>query len=222
MLSDATMLHRSAAAGALYALVANHVVHGRVIFPGAGYLELARAASCSAEVPVALSEAFFVLPLEVQGTDLHVECSIVDNRFEVSSGYLGGTGSLLGSATHCSGSISFQPTWHHIHHALIRGGWCCVSAAALRALYDSFHAAGLQYGPGYRTLQQAWVGADVATARLTGRSFWQGTEVHPADLDDALCVGGIVACSSEARLPFAVDTAQLKGVSGELWAVRHA
>ena len=41
---SALALFRSPAAGALHALVADHVVQGRVIFPGAGYLELARAA----------------------------------------------------------------------------------------------------------------------------------------------------------------------------------
>ena len=35
---------RSPAAGALHALVANHAVQGRVLFPAAGYLEAARAA----------------------------------------------------------------------------------------------------------------------------------------------------------------------------------
>ncbi len=35
---------RSPADGALHALVADHVVHGRVIFPGAAYLEMARVA----------------------------------------------------------------------------------------------------------------------------------------------------------------------------------
>ena len=38
---------RSATVGAMRALLANHVVHGRVIFPGAGYLEMARTAACS-------------------------------------------------------------------------------------------------------------------------------------------------------------------------------
>ncbi|MGA1104825.1 MAG: hypothetical protein ACO3T7_14470, partial [Pseudomonadales bacterium] len=34
-------LFRSPTIGALHALVADHVVQGRVIFPGAGYLEVA-------------------------------------------------------------------------------------------------------------------------------------------------------------------------------------
>ena len=43
--SDGAHTFRSPAAGPLHALVADHVVQGRVIFPGAAYLELARAAA---------------------------------------------------------------------------------------------------------------------------------------------------------------------------------
>ena len=47
--------------------------------------------------------------------------------------------------------------------------------------------------------------------------------MHPADLDDALCVGALVAPGGdETRLPFAVDDAQLQGTRGELWAVRRS
>ena len=92
-------------------------------------------------------------------------------------------------------------------------------------MYNGFHAAGLEYGPGYRTLVQAWGGAINALARLRARSTREGTHVHPADLDDALCTSGVLASSSgggETRLPFAVDDALLQGAAGELWAVRRS
>ena len=79
----------------------------------------------------------------------------------------------------------------------------------------------MQYGPGYRTLANAWVGGGSAAARLQSRSTHEGTQVHPADLDDALCVGALVASGDdETRLPFAVDDALLQGAPAELWAVR--
>ena len=104
-------------------------------------------------------------------------------------------------------------------------------AVLVSALYDAFHAAGLQYGPGYRTLTHAWGnGVSAAAARLSARSSQQGTQVHPADLDDALCMGaaasnggsdvGVAHRSSETRLPFAVDDVLLQGAPGRLWAVR--
>ena len=40
------------AARAPHAITNNHLVHGRIIFPGAGYLELARAAAMTDVAPV--------------------------------------------------------------------------------------------------------------------------------------------------------------------------
>ena len=96
--------------------------------------------------------------------------------------------------------------------------------ADVGALYDACDSVGLQYGPGYRTLTHAWAsGSVVALARLRTRLVRRGARVHPADLDDALCVGGLGLSDSadgETRLPFAVGDAQLCGAAGKLWAVR--
>ena len=104
-------------------------------------------------------------------------------------------------------------------------GTQCTCAADVSALYDGFYSVGLQYGPGYRTLVHAWgcVGGGAATARLQTRWLRHGTQVHPADLDDALCTSALASSrgGNETRLPFAVDDALLSGVSGALWAVRH-
>ena len=61
-------------------LVAEHVVHGRVVFPGAGYLEMARAAANAA----GLEGVFFVHPLVVE-PGVQIECSVSDGRFEIRS-----------------------------------------------------------------------------------------------------------------------------------------
>ena len=93
------------------------------------------------------------------------------------------------------------------------------------ALYDGFDAGGLQYGPGYRTLLQSWGGTQAsASARLRPRSTHDGTLVHPADLDDALCASALTAADlgdggDGTQLPFAVDDAQLGGARGPLRAV---
>ena len=97
------------------------------------------------------------------------------------------------------------------------------AAAQLAALFDGAAAVGLQYGPGYRCLERAWSAGGEALSRLQVRSTSLGTQVHPADLDDALCTSAVMASSGgggETRLPFAVDDALLQGALGELWAVR--
>jgi len=224
---DGASLFRSPAAGALHALVADHVVRARVIFPGAGYLELARAACCAAAASApqaALRGVFFLRPLATATPGLHVECAVADGRFEVRSGEVGGGASLVEPAAHCSGACAAAAAAgrRRVEHASARGRLCAL-AAAVGALYDGFDAAGLQYGPGYRTLEQAWGGGGAAAARLRARSTQQGTRVHPADLDDALCTGALASggAGGGTQLPFAVDDALLQGGGGELWAVRR-
>jgi acyl transferase domain-containing protein len=215
--TDAAPVFHSPAAS-FAQLVADHVVRGRVIFPGAGYLELARAAATSDHA--ALHGVFFLQPLAVEAAGLLVECSVAEGRFEVRSGE---EGAMADAAVHCSGALGADQGWQPMSNALVRGG-SCACAADVGALYGGFDAAGLQYGPGYRTLVQAWSGvAGVATARLHARSDQQGTRVHPADLDDALCLGALasgVGGDGATRLPFAVDDARLQGAEGRLWAVR--
>ena len=167
-----------------------------------------------------LRGVFFLQPLAVEAAGLQVECALADGRFEVRSGE--SDGATADVAVHCSGNLAAGGERQRIDHASAR----CVSGArgaAVGALYDGFDAAGLQYGPGYRTLRQAWGGGEGATARLGARSTHEGTAVHPADLDDGLCLGALVPSEGSGeggtRLPFAVDEAALRGVAGALWAV---
>ena len=145
-------------------------------------------------------------------------CAVSDGRFEVRSG---DADAIDGATVRCAGATGGDDVWQRIDHASLRAP---SHAGDVGAIYHGFYAVGLQYGPGYRTLVQAWGGASSAVARLRARSTHEGTQVHPADLDDALCTGGAMRTSGggggETRLPFAVDDAVLQGAAGELWAVR--
>ena len=146
-----------------------------------------------------------------------VECTVSNGRFEVRTSE---SEAFEDATVHCSGAIATDNGWQRVEHASLR---TLSRAADVAALYDGFDAVGLQYGPGYRTLVNAWGGASDALARLRARSTHEGTQVHPADLDDALCTSGVMASSrgeGETRLPFAVDDALLQATLGELWAVR--
>ena len=96
--SDGSIVFRSPAAGQLHAVVADHVVQGRVIFPGAGYLEMARAAAGAA-----LHDVFFLQPLTVESANLLIECAVFDGSFEVRSGEAEAVETAL--TVHCSGAI---------------------------------------------------------------------------------------------------------------------
>ena len=165
---------------------------------------------------MALHGIYFLQPLAIEVGDLSVECVMSDGRFEVRSGASEATES---ATVHCSGEVAGASGWLRIDHLPMCG---CSHAAHVASLYDGFHMVGLQYGPGYRTLLEAWGGGSDALARLRARSTQEGTQVHPADLDDAFCTSSAMAMGGggETRLPFAVDDVQLQGASGKLWAVR--
>ena len=145
-------------AALLLPLVKNHIVHGRVIFPGAGYLEMARASAVAASKGAALHGVFFLQPLAAEAASLHVACVVGDGRFEVRSGETeGNVPALEDMALHCSGGLDsgVQDGPQHVNQACARSQ-VCMRAADLGLLYDGFYSVGLQYGPIYRTLEQAW------------------------------------------------------------------
>ena len=154
-LSDGTVVFHSPAEGKLHALVADHVVQGRVIFPGAGYLEVARAAGA-----FALRGVYFLQPLTAEAPGLLLECGLSTGRFEVRTSE---AEAFEDATVHCSGAVATNTVWQRVSHSMLR---TVSHAADVAALYDGFDAVGIQYGPGYRTLVNAWGGASDACARL--------------------------------------------------------
>ena len=210
--SDGSVTLQSPSSGPLHALVVDHVVRERVIFPGVGYLEMARAAGVTA-----LQGAYFLRPLLIEASDLFVEFWVNCSRFEVRSNE---ADAAEATTVHCAGATANVIAWWRSDHRSLRK---FSHVADVESLYDGFHTVGLQYGPRYRTLVKAWGDKSSALALLRARSTREGTQLHPADLDDALCTYRAIASigSDETRLPFAVGTAQLMGATGALWAVRH-
>ena len=226
--ADGSVTFRSPIAGALHAVVSDHVVQSRIVFPGAGYLEVARAASNALSAQSAegcvLRGVFFLLPLVVEADGQLVECAISSNQFEVRSGELQGQ-ALIDAAVHCSATVGrdAQGGCGAVDHAATRAD-CGVHAVDMPLLYTLFGALGIAYGPSYRTLSQIWDGnGDAALSQLRTRLHWQATQVHPGDVDGALQLGSVVSVgrsgSGETRLPFAVDAATLCPAKEELWTV---
>ena len=104
--SEGVMTTRCRAAGALHALVADHVVQGRIIFPGAGYLEMARAAAGSDS----LRGTFFLQPLAVEAAGLlAIECAVSSGGFEVRSD-IAGTGEPRAAGDFYFDPLGLKPT----------------------------------------------------------------------------------------------------------------
>ena len=243
---EAVVAFRSPTAGTMYALVADHMIQSRVVFPGAGHLELARAA-CSVKpfgMPLsALHGVFFLQPLAMETSGVHVECTTTwepsggsKGRFEVRSGTMSAT-LLEAESVHCSGETAppqvATPSLEMERRrsaagparARMRHG---VHAVVLATLYDRFYECELQYGHQFRRLLRTWAGCagGVAVAQLKPRKSRHGTQLHPADLDGALQLSMPTvltwngAGSVDTKLPFAVDQARLGSAVSEMWAVR--
>ena len=228
---------RSPCLGQLQALVADHIVHGRMVFPASGYLEQMRAVAAAPQsdtalaVPLArLHDVIFMLPLMLDNSSMdqpvHIECSLDHRRVEVRSGALQGSTGLTDSPVHCSADVKIGAAHHaaslsRMDQARIRGG-LCLHAAHVHGLYDDFYTRGLMYGPVFRTLTSVWSsGRGAATGRLTARDTPHSVAVHPAHLDDALCLSGVASTHGETRLPFAVRETTLHQSLGGLNAEMH-
>ena len=212
-----TKTFRSPAAGRLYALVADHIVHDRVIFPAAGYLEMARAAT-AAQV-TELFSVVFTQPLELGTHGLVIECLVTATSFEVVSAM---ESAFDDAFTHCSGVIDAKEVSDR-----------CVDYASQRAsarraedsetYYQEFDRVGLRYGPNFRRILQPLHGESKSMARLRARSKHEISHLHPSDLDAALgLASSCIPPSSNTntmRLPFAVDESSVSnGTKVSLWA----
>jgi hypothetical protein len=203
------------------------VVQGRVVFPGMGYLELARAAfdaAAQSAKGAALRDFYFLAPLVAETPDLWVQGTVEQGAIDVRSGTLESDGQLADDAAlHTSGKLGEHAGPKPIDLAAQRTR-CCSRAADTPSFFDYFQSVGLQYGPAFRLVQAAWVGEGAAAVgQLRLRSSRGGTQMHPADLDAAIQVGVLPPISngsSETRLPFALNGAVLKAAEGELWGVR--
>jgi hypothetical protein len=201
-------------------------VQGRVVFPGTGYLELARAASSAASAisSAGLGYVFVVQPLLVQIDDLWVQCVVANQDFEITSGSLE-AGVVQNGAVHCKGE-------HMVAHSSKLINLCehrssKAHCTETRPMYLAFDAVGLQYGPVFRRLAQVWLPAtcEDVWARLLPCSATQTTHVHPADLDctqhlELLMKTAETAGSGGPRLPFAYDDATLQCLRREMHSVR--
>ena len=205
--------------GNLRSLVADHVVQDRIIFPAAGYLEMAHATSLASKMPSKLNGVFFLLPLSLSDAaeDALVTIEITPQmNFQVSSIGISGDAEV-----HCSGNLlPTVQTEEMLSFAGVRER--CTDTIQVSTFYSSLHMSGLSYGPKFRLIDSIWAAPEKLPrlAVLSPRKSHQGMNTHPADLDAALqlSVANLDAADSKARLPFAVDDVHFQPCTGSLWA----
>ncbi|MDQ7990013.1 MAG: type I polyketide synthase [Candidatus Dactylopiibacterium sp.] len=166
--------------------LADHQVGSAIVFPGAGYVELALAASGEAGTEIEALEIH--APLILAGKHSHVVRTRIredDGRFTIESREHAGE---PGWTLHAGGRIVPAPG-----ERLLGPCWpgeperpCDADRASHLALN---HRLDLNYGPAFQAVERAWIDADTALARLHASpgivASHAGLRLHPGLLDSA-------------------------------------
>ncbi|QUH02488.1 SDR family NAD(P)-dependent oxidoreductase [Saccharopolyspora erythraea] len=209
--------------------LADHVVAGKVLFPGTGFVELAVRAGdrvgytwideLTLHAPLPLSEnAATCLQIEVsepdgsgtRGIEVH---SRPDDAQDDDPWTLHASGALSPSAPEAPvESREWPPSG--------------AEALSVQALYDELAALGLEYGPAFRGLRAAWRrGAEVfAEIELpdSGIAAADSFGIHPALLDATLHALALRPDAEQAQLPFAWGGVRLHATGASYLRVRLA
>ncbi|WP_153339854.1 type I polyketide synthase [Nocardia aurantia] len=175
--------------------LADHVVNGVKIMPGAAYLDAALSATAKrlGVERVALEQVRFVAPLIMGAPDVPLLALTVE---EASGRFLIRSRSATGTAwtLHASGRMltgSHQRTRVQVPDIAVGVD------VDPKLFYSGLAAAGLHYGPAFRRVLSARVGKDTVTATVDG-SIAVGSRhaAHPAVVDAAMQTAALLFAES--------------------------
>lgn len=200
-----------------------HVVQGQRLFPGVGYLEMARAAGeLAAEAPVRmLRDVFWMRPLVVEQGQREVKIGLAPDQagaaFEVYE-ELDGKRHVF-SKGQVLWDLDVAPAGR-VDLAAIQAR--CDLRTDGKACYEHFAAMGFDYGRSYQVTQQAWTGDGEALVELALAEPDDGSDfvLPPGLTDGALrsCVAigfddgsGEGEAEPQLLIPFSVGEIQIHG-----------
>ncbi len=164
--------------------LADHKVDGAIVFPAAGYVEMALAAGCQTFGTAELSEFEILRPMVLQdGASVETRVSLdlssgqvrIESRRRLSEGEFG---------LNAFGILRKTPVAAPAFTAPELKGATKLSA---RALYGSLESFGLIYGPSFQRIKSARVNGVAAEARLTEAAApVAGMMLDPTIFDGAL------------------------------------
>ncbi|WP_216895846.1 type I polyketide synthase [Nocardia alni] len=171
--------------GELLPWLADHVVNGVKIMPGAAYLDAALSAAASrlGVERVGLEQVRFVAPLIMGAPDVPLVALSVE---EASGRFLIRSRAATGQAwtVHARGRLLTGS--HERTFARVPGIEVGVDIDP-EMFYSGLDAAGLQYGPYFRRVVDVRVGEDIAVATVDGSiAAGSGHLAHPAVVDAAM------------------------------------
>ncbi|MEV6279492.1 SDR family NAD(P)-dependent oxidoreductase [Nocardia sp. NPDC051832] len=175
--------------------LADHVVNGVKIMPGAAYLDAALSATAKrlGVERVALEQVRFVAPLIMGAPDVPLVALTVE---EASGRFLIRSRSATGTAwtLHASGRMltgSHRQTRVEVPEIEVGVD------IDPKLFYSGLAAAGLRYGPAFQRVRSARVGTDTVTASVDGSiAADSGHFAHPAVVDAAMQTAALLFAES--------------------------
>ncbi|ABQ27262.1 SDR family NAD(P)-dependent oxidoreductase [Geotalea uraniireducens] len=202
----------------------DHVVQGRKVLPGVAYLEMARAAleqAAGAEegnAGVRLKNVVWARPIAVEGQPVRVHISLIpldtgeityeiysDSQEDRAEPLVHGQGAAELLAACERSSLDIQALQAE----------CTKESLTPSQCYETFKQMGIEYGPGHRGIEEAYVGEGKVLAKLSlssSESDARGQFVfHPGLTDSALQPCLLLTSSGERKsvLPFAVRDVEI-------------
>ncbi|MBM0279276.1 polyketide synthase dehydratase domain-containing protein [Micromonospora sp. STR1s_6] len=197
-------------------VLTDHVVAGRPTVPAVALLEIARrAAEVAGDAPVRrLRDVVLARPVQVDSAPVSVHTTVraTDGGFRVQWETDGAPCGRLDAET----GVAPEPGRVDLDEVRAR----CADRRDSASYYAAFDAAGLRYGPSFRTLRELRCGPGEVLARLElpePRRADTGYHLHPSLLDGALqAVAGAwdeppAAGGTPVYVPFAVAEVVLAG-----------
>ncbi len=193
--------------------LADHIVQNAIVFPGAGYVEmaLAAAAGTSNQRPIVIENVAFERMLALP-TDVTAQLQMILNLEDEQKHFHIATRNSNTSTwqVHARGQIT-QAT-HDPHReadklAAIRER--CKERISKQEHYARLDSYGLRYGAVFQGVEELWNGTNEVLARVNW-SFEQNHafHIHPAQLDAYFQIAGFLVASSSAGgsiLPVAIS-----------------
>ncbi|QKW24920.1 SDR family NAD(P)-dependent oxidoreductase [Streptomyces seoulensis] len=202
--------------------LADHAVHGAVVFPGTGFLDMVVHAGRRSGHP-RLAELTMDVPLVIEetgGVQVRVEVGEpVNGRREVAV-YARPEDAETGEpwTRHCAGVLETESgarPEEPVH-------WPPADAVAqdISGFYERMEEIGIGYGPAFRGLRALWRRDDELYAEIQLDGLAGDFPIHPALFDAALHAGAVDSDGERADLPFSWSGVTLRGRSGDRLTAR--
>jgi acyl transferase domain-containing protein/short-subunit dehydrogenase/acyl carrier protein len=148
----------------LHHYLTDHTINNEVIFPAAGYIEMALASQKQLNGSIVLENFKFIQTLAVAETPVvQLVKSADDSNFALYSKVLTGSSKWAKNASGRSVGLTVSPQ-NNLDYALVKAR--CNKTLERAKVYDAFAEAGLTYGAAFRTIQQINIGGNEILTQL--------------------------------------------------------